>query len=101
MKKLLAVASVLAAFSLSAHADYKYDWKTGNSYNTYKSGDTTYIQGYNNNTGSTWNSQIKSNGDQSGYDSDGNHWQYNNSTKSYYNSNGTTCYGTGSTRTCY
>lgn len=100
MKKLFAVASVLAAFSLSAQAEYKYDWKTGNSYNTYKSGDTTYVQGYNTNTGSSWNSKIDSSGNQSGTDSEGNYWQYNSGSKVYTNSNGTICTGSGYSRVC-
>jgi|GEM_PF-4423231 len=70
-----------------------YDWQSGNSYSwsTDASGTTT-VDGYNLDTGSTWQTNIESDGDMSGYDSDSNYWEYDKSTGTYYN------YGTGETR---
>lgn len=81
--------------STTAFAQYHYDYKTGNSYNTV--GNSTY--GYNTNTGSTWSSHTNGNNTY-GTDSRGNSWNYNSQTGSYWNSNGTTCYGKGAARVC-
>ena len=47
-----ALVCSITLFVSSLHAEYKYDWKTGNSYNyeTDSSGDTT-VQGRNTTTG--------------------------------------------------
>lgn len=72
---------------------YKYDWKTGNSYNwnTNSTGETR-VQGINTKTGSMWNTTIENDGDMKGFDSKGNYWNYNSKSDSYYN------YGTGEQR---
>jgi hypothetical protein len=69
---------------------YTYDWQSGNSYNwnTDSSGDTN-VRGYNLNSGSMWNQTVESDGDQHGYDGQGNYWNYDAQTKTYNN------FGTG------
>jgi hypothetical protein len=48
---------------------YKYDPRSGNSYNWYQQSDgSTNVRGSNLNTGSQWNTTIKPNGDQNGLD---------------------------------
>ena len=71
----------------------KYDANTGNQYrwNTNQYGETK-VQGNNYNTGSTWNTTIKKNGDMRGFDAQGNYWNYNKSSQMYY------YFGTGETR---
>lgn len=79
-----------------------YDWQSGNSYTTHRQYDgSARINGMNTNTGSTWSTTVKPNGDMNGVDANGNYWNYNARSKSYYNSDGTTCYGEGENRTCY
>jgi hypothetical protein len=79
-----------------------YDWRSGNSYTWRKdSTGTTKLNGLNLNTGSTWNTQIKRNGDMSGFDSRGNYWSYDKQTGNYFSTDGTICFGKGPTRTCY
>lgn len=92
-KPMLAMCVALGLMAVPAAAQDSgttYDWRTGNTYNwsTDYSGNTR-VRGYNLNTGSTWNQTIKPNGDQNGFDSQGNYWNYNARSKSYYN------YGTG------
>ena len=61
MKTLFLAAALLAA-SFSSHADcfgtdiYRtcYDSRSGNSYTIHQTGSTTYINGHNDRTGSSW-----------------------------------------------
>ena len=79
-----------------------YDWQSGNSYNTYQSGDSTYLNGFNTNTGTSWNTKYESDGDSSGTDSDGNMWNYNLAAHTYQNyGTGQICVGDGAARTCF
>lgn len=87
----------------------------GNSYNVTRTGNSTYVSGYNANTGSSWSSNSMTVGNstyQSGYDSDGNSWNQtiNNyggtTTYSGSDSDGNSFYRTCSTnwdgsRSCY
>lgn len=95
----------LVAFPTMGYAQkYKrtYDYRSGNVYNTEQNSDgSTDVRGYNLNTGSSWKTTIESDGDQRGYDSDGNYWKYNNSTGSYTNfGTGEFCTGRGAYRSC-
>lgn len=102
MKKLILAALLVATISTEAAAEYKYDYRTGNSYNTYNSGSNTHVRGNNVNTGSSWNTTIDNNtGNARGFDSQGNSWNYNNSTGNYNNSNGHGCTGKGAGRVCW
>lgn len=89
-KTLLIVAALMAAATL--RAEYSYDPKTGNTYNTYKNamGGTT-TQGFNSQTGKSWSTDSTSNGSMIGTDGNGNRWQYDKGSGNYYN------YGTGET----
>lgn len=80
-----------------------YDYKSGNSYTTRKDSlGNTNVDGYNLETGSSWNTQIKKNGDMKGTDKNGNHWNYNKSSKTYYNyGTGTMCTGEGESKVCF
>ena len=100
MKKTLLIFSWIFLSSTIAKAEYYYDYQTGNSYYTNSHGGNTQVRGFNSRTGSSWNSNIQSNGNISGFNSKGNYWNYNRNTGSYYNSNGTTCFGKGYTRVC-
>lgn len=92
MKKVVSLFLLICLFSVVG-AEYKYDYKTGNSYNTTKNYDgSTTVRGRNLQTGSTWKTTIESDGDMKGTDSDGNRWKYNSSNKTYLN------YGTGEMR---
>ncbi|MDR5867959.1 hypothetical protein [Halomonas koreensis] len=54
-----------------------YDAQSGNSYSVQRHGNTTTIQGYNSNTGSTWNQTSRKIGGttfHNGMSSDGNSW---------------------------
>jgi hypothetical protein len=85
----------------SAFAGSAYDWQSGNQY--YWNEDSlgnTHVRGFNYNTGSQWNTNIKQNGDMNGTDSRGNLWNYNDNSGSYMNSDGTFCIGKGALRTC-
>lgn len=86
--KYLVLLSLIFGASV-ATAQYHYDYKTGNSYNTTKSGNNTYTNGYNANTGSNWSARTDRSGNMNGFDSKGNSWNYNKSTGTYIN------YGTG------
>lgn len=96
MLRMLGTAAALLLVGLCGQptaaqdSGYTYDWQSGSSYNwsTDSSGNTR-VRGYNFNTGSSWNQTIESDGDQRGYDSQGNYWKYDAQTKSYYN------FGTG------
>ena len=100
MKKLILIA--LITISFQAYADYSYDYRNGNSYNTEQESDgSTEVDGYNDNTGSQWQTNIQQNGDMNGTDSNDNSWTYNSDTKTYQNSDGTTCTGEGEFRQCY
>lgn len=85
MKKALIVLAVLAAFAGDAAAAcygtkvYQncYDSQSGNSYSIQRYGNTTTMNGYNSNTGSTWNQNSYTYGNSTshyGTDSDGNNW---------------------------
>lgn len=102
MKKLLVLFAFLLV-SMPVMAWQKYDYKTGNSYNGYSdSSGNTHVNGYNYNTGSTWRTDVKSNGDMNGTDAQGNYWNYNRTTGAYHNyGTGVSCYGKGQLRTCY
>lgn len=96
---LAASAAVLIASASAAFA--KCDMY-GNCYSVTEDGDGGYsVRGFNSGTGSTWNNKIESNGDQRGFDSNGNYWKYNNSTGNYTNfGTGQSCFGKGAFRTC-
>lgn len=111
MKKLILALSLLS-LSLSANANcygtstmYRcYDANSGNSYNVLKSGNMTYVNGYNSNTGSTWSSNSHTIGNmtiQNGYDKDGNSWnQTINRMGSYTSYSGTDSDGNYYHTTC-
>lgn len=81
------------SYKKSTGSTSTYDWKSGNSYDTYKDNSgSTYLNGNNIRTGSTWNTEYKSNGDMNGVDKKGNSWDYDRSTGIYNN------YGTGEIR---
>lgn len=69
------------------------DYKTGNTYNVNKFGNTTQVQASNSRTGSTWSQNTQTYGNQSytsGYDQKGNSWQHNTNqigNTQYYNGN--------------
>ena len=92
MKKvLIAIAATMFA-ATAAHAQsysgYPYNPQpNGNTYNSTGHG----YQGYNSNTGSSWNAQSYGN-TTTGTDSHGNSWSYDRSTGEYQN------YGTGERR---
>lgn len=78
-----------------------YDWRSGNRYNWDRESDgSTTVDGYNLRTGSTWRTEIESDGDMNGRDSRGNLWQYDASSGFYTNTDGTICTGKGVLRTC-
>lgn len=102
MKLIAAFVLTFIAFNASANCTgygaYRtcYDAQSGNSYTVNRYGNTTRMNGYNSNTGSTWNSTTNRYGNSSntqGYDSNGNSW--NSNTYDYGNGNSTT-YGTDS-----
>ena len=101
MKKFFLIIISLMVTPTEVFAEYHYDWKTGNSYNTYSNpGGGTHVQGFNSRTGSSWNTTIQPNGNMNGFDSKGNYWNYDKNTGSYFNSDGTYCFGKGQSRTC-
>lgn len=64
-----------------------YDNNTGNQYNISRYGNTTQVDGYNANTGSSWSQTSNTYGNttyQNGYDSNGNNW--NQTIQNYGNS---------------
>lgn len=78
---------------------------SGNSYSVSRLGNSTYVNGYNLNTGSNWSQTSNTFGNttyQSGYDSEGNNWsqtiQHNGNSTTYsgYDSDGNSFY-----KTCY
>lgn len=103
MKISFIPALILASSTVIAQYDYTYDPSTGNEYHTSPGyNGSTEVDGYNYNTGSTWNTTIERDGDMNGVDSDGNHWDYDSGTETYYNyGTGKTCTGSGDLRTCY
>lgn len=111
MKKFL-VTAILMSASLSASANcfgsgnfYTCTDDSGNSYTVNKMGSSTYVQGNNAATGSSWSQETHRNGGTSqtyGRDADGNSW---NSTTYKTPGGGSTTYGTDSngnpfSRTC-
>ncbi|WP_066111408.1 hypothetical protein [Gallibacterium salpingitidis] len=77
----------------------------GNRYSVSRLGNSTYVNGYNSNTRSSWSQTSNTFGNttyQSGYDSEGNNWsqtiQHNGNSTTYsgYDSDGNSFY-----RTCY
>lgn len=85
----------------SAIADFKYDYKTGNSYTTTKDDDSTSTRGYNMKTGSTWSSKTDNDtGKTTGTDSNGNYYNYDPNTGNYSNTSGKMCTGKGAGRIC-
>lgn len=91
--KVLLIVMALVAGAATVQAGSTYDWRTGNSYQTFSYGGQTHVYGFNGNTGSSWNTTIQRNGNMNGFDSSGNYWNYNRGSNSYWNSNGTTCFG--------
>ena len=62
-------------------SDSKYDPNSGNHDNWNRNIDgSTNVRGFNDRTGSQWNSTIQPNGDQRGTDSRGNMWNDNKGT---------------------
>lgn len=101
MKPLILLVFLFPAPLLAG--SYEYDWKSGNSYLTQprQNGGAT-VRGYNVENGSTWTTTIDPNGNQSGYDADGNYWRYNSRSGAYFNfGTGKSCFGNGAARTCY
>jgi hypothetical protein len=80
-----------------------FDWRSGNLYNWHgDSTGTTHINGFNSRSGTTRDSQVESNGNQSGRDSAGNYGNYNSSNGRDRNFwTGKTCFGSGAARHCY
>ncbi len=79
-----------------------YDYNSGNSMTHTRDSMGTYTQGFNTNTGATWNIQQNTDGTYNGVDADGNYF-YGDNNSGYYSNTGTgeTCIGTGYARTCY
>ena len=101
MKKIFFLFFLLSQSPIG-YSQYKYDYNTNNSYNSYGNGNGgTTVRGYNHNSGSTWNTNIDRNGSMNGMDSKGNQWNYNSNTGAYINY-GTwrVCTGTGLARVC-
>ena len=100
MNQFIILASLLV--SSVCFAGMKYDYKTGNYYMTSEdSNGDTRIRGNNVNTGSTWTTTIKRNGDQEGTDSNGNRWKQDGQTNTYTNfGTGKRCTGSGFSRIC-
>lgn len=109
MKKLVFLVAMISAFAANAACYGTGTYQTctdnsGNSYSVNRIGDSTYMQGRNADTGSTWSQQTQRIGGSSfttGRDADGNAW---NST-TIQSPGGSTTYGTDSngrsfTRTC-
>src|SRR5262245_44727398 len=96
------LALMVAGTASAQNFGSTYDWQSGNMYrwNSDSMGNT-HVYGNNFNTGSMWNSTIQPNGNQSGWDSQMNHWNYNAQTGAYFNSNGHGCIGHGYGRTCW
>lgn len=79
-----------------------YDWRSGNMYQTTPNADgSTTVHGSNARNGTIWNSTIRPNGDEHGFDSHGDSWNYNAQTGAYNNSNGHGCIGQGYARSCW
>lgn len=75
--KYLAILLILV--STGAQARYVYDYSTGNVYNVRQAANgQVVVQGYNQQTGSTWNSVHESDGSQRGVNAQGEGWSYNN-----------------------
>jgi hypothetical protein len=93
---------ILCNFS-TVYGDSSYDWQTGNMYNSTQDGmGNTQVNGSNMQTGSTWNTTIKPNGDMNGVDSNHNSWNYDANTGYYHNlGTGETCTGKGEARSCF
>src|SRR3954471_11142595 len=106
MKRLLLATAALAALCLgdaaTAQTDYRYDWRSGNSYTIERdedSGEAT-VDGRNRQNGTAWRNTVDEDGNQRGVDSAGNRWRYNRATGTYRNSDGTECSGRGTFRSC-
>ncbi len=64
-----------------------YDTQSGNSYNVFKSGNSTYMQGYNAGTGSSWSQQSNTIGNttfMNGTSSSGSSWNQTITPNSVY-----------------
>lgn len=100
LRKIIALTAFLALTG-TVNAQSHYDWRTGNSYNVNRSGNTTTINGMNMRTGGMWNIRQNNNGSYSGRDARGNYFQGNHRTGNYTNfGTGKTCFGKGATRFC-
>lgn len=67
-----------------------------------RSNGDTVVNGFNYETGSTWNTTIKPNGSMNGLDGNLNPWSYDSRSGTYSNfGTGVTCFGKGALRTCY
>ncbi|STX37477.1 hypothetical protein [Legionella feeleii] len=96
------ILSFCGLFLISFSAIAQCDVSSGNCYSVSPSYDGYNVQGYNLNTGSIWNTNLKNNGDMDGWDSQGNYWQYNDNSGNYYNfGTGKSCYGKGYGRQCF
>lgn len=109
MKAILLASILLSAISAQAACYGTGSYRTctddsGNSYTVNKLGNSTYVQGTNPNTGSTWTQETHRSGTSSntyGRDSEGNTWNSN----TYRSGSTTNTYGTDSngnsfSRTC-
>lgn len=101
--KFLGIALGVATLGVSAavaQSSTYYDWQSGNSITSNRIGDTTYTNGFNTRSGTTWNMQQRSNGSFSGTDSNGNAFWGNHNSDTYFNSDGTICVGQKAARVC-
>ena len=96
MKKGTFVPQILTLAVLSmflfAQAESSYDYKTRTRYTSTATYNGTKVKATNYETGNTWTTTYKKDGNMTGTDSDGNRWRYNKSSGTYYN------YGTGEMR---
>ena len=75
--KIRLVLALLIGISPTVFGKYVYDYKSGNSYNVNKIGNSTYVQGNNLGTGSSWSQTSTKVGNSTithGVDKDGNSW---------------------------
>lgn len=111
MKRLIILAGILLGTASAANANcfgsgsfYTCSDSSGNSYTVNKSGNSTTVNGYNAETGSSWNQNTYRSGNTSstyGTAADGSSW----SSQTYRTPGGSTTYGTDSkgnsfSRTC-
>lgn len=88
--------------TFSVFAQYKYDYRSGNSYRTYKNSYGTTTYGNNVRTGSSWSVRHNKNGSYSARTARGHYINGNSKTGRYHNfTTGKSCWGKGQFRQCY